>query len=145
MKIRAKDGYQYESAWINPRTAAEQGIAYGDIIKIYNERGTVLCAAYLTERLREGVVYVDHGSRYDPIDPETIDRGGAINLITPTAITSKHVTGMAVSGFLVAAEKVEDEEMSEWRRQYPKAFARKVDEAAGVCLDGWLLQEEQND
>jgi trimethylamine-N-oxide reductase (cytochrome c) len=139
MKIRAKDGYQYESAWINPRTASACGIEYGDVIKIYNERGTVLCAAYLTERLREGVIYVDHGSRYDPIDPETIDRGGAINLITPTAITSKHVTGMAVSGFLVAAEKVTDEEMAGWREKYPGAFARKVDEAAGVCLDGWLL------
>jgi trimethylamine-N-oxide reductase (cytochrome c) len=140
MKIRAKDGYQYESAWINPRTAREYGLEYGDIIKIYNERGTVLCAAYPTERLREGVIYVDHGSRYDPIDPETLDRGGAINLITPTAITSKHVTGMAVSGFLVGASKVTDEEMSEWKKKYPKAFARKVDEAAGVCLDGWLIQ-----
>jgi trimethylamine-N-oxide reductase (cytochrome c) len=140
MKIRAKDGYQYESAWINPRTAEEYELEYGDIIKIYNERGTVLCAAYPTERVRSGVIYVDHGSRYDPIDPETLDRGGAINLITPTAITSKHVTGMAVSGFLVDVAKVTDDEMSEWRQKYPEAFARKVDEAAGVCLDGWLIQ-----
>ena len=139
MKIRAKDGYQYEAAWINPRTAAAKGIEYGDVIKVFNERGIVLCAAYLTERLMEDVVYVDHGSRFDPIDPESIDRGGAINLITPTAITSKTVTGMVVSGFLVDAEKVTDEEMAEWRTKYPEAFDRKFDEAAGVCLDGWLL------
>jgi trimethylamine-N-oxide reductase (cytochrome c) len=138
MKIRAADGYQYESAWINPRTAAERGIAYGDIIKVFNERGTVLCAAYLTERLLEGAVYVDHGARFDPIDAETLDRGGAINLITPTAITSKTVTGMAVSGFLVEAAKVTDEEMQGWIDAYPDAFARKFDEGQGVCLAGWL-------
>ncbi|NLB28850.1 MAG: molybdopterin-dependent oxidoreductase, partial [Clostridiales bacterium] len=51
MKIRAKDGYQYEPAWLHPKTAAERGIRHGDIVKVQNERGTVLCGAYLTERL----------------------------------------------------------------------------------------------
>jgi trimethylamine-N-oxide reductase (cytochrome c) len=87
----------------------------------------------------EDVLYVDHGARFDPINPEGIDRGGAINLITPTAITSKTVTGMVVSGFLVEIEKLEDKEMEEWKQKYPEAFARKVDEAAGVCLDGWMI------
>jgi trimethylamine-N-oxide reductase (cytochrome c) len=139
MKLRAADGYQYEAAWINTRTAAERGISHGDIVKVHNERGVVLCAAYVTERLMEGVVYVDHGARFDPIDPEGIDRGGAINLITPTAITSRTVTGMAVSGFLVDTEKVSDDEMNAWKRRYPEAFGRKTDEACGVCLDGWMI------
>ncbi len=138
MKIRGKDGYQYEPAWLNPQTAAERGIEHGDIVKVFNERGTVLCAAYVTERLIPGVVYVDHGSRFDPVDAETLDRGGAINLITPTAITSKTVTGMVVSGFLVEVEKVTDAEMNGWKKQFPDAFARKIDEATGVCLGGWL-------
>jgi trimethylamine-N-oxide reductase (cytochrome c) len=137
MKMRGPDGYQYEAAWINPMTAKERGIEYGDVIKIFNERGTVLCAAYLTERLIEGTIYVDHGSRFDPIDAESLDRGGAINLITPTAITSKTVTGMAVSGFLVDAQKVSDDEFADWQALYPDSFARKVDEACGVCLAGW--------
>jgi len=139
MKIRAKDGYQYESAWINPRTAEAKGISHGEIVKVFNERGIVLCGAFLTERVREGVVYVDHGSRYDPIDPETIDRGGAINLISPTAITSKTVTGMVVSGFLVDIAPVGDDEMSLWRAKYPEAFERAICDATGVCLDGWLV------
>ena len=139
MKVRARDGYQYEPAWINPKTAAARGIEQGDVVKVYNERGVVLCGAYVTERLIEDTIYVDHGSRYDPIDPETLDRGGAINLITPHAIISKNCTGMVVSGFLVECEKVTDEEMEAWKKQYPEAFARKVDEACGVCLDGWML------
>ncbi len=140
MKIRAKDGYQYESMWINPKTAKERGIEFGDIVKVYNERGTVLCGAYVTERLVPGAVYVDHGSRFDPIDAENLDRGGAINLITPHNNISQKATGMVVSGFLVQCEKVTDEEMAEWKRKYPESFARKVDEGCGACLDGWLIK-----
>ena len=140
MKIRAKDGYQYEPMWINPVTAAEYGIGHGDIVKLYNERGTVLFAAYLTERLIPGTVSVDHGSRFDPIDAACLDRGGAINLITPHANISKHATGMVVSGFLVQCEKVTDEEMESWKEQYPEAFSRTIDEGCGVCLDGWMIE-----
>ncbi|NLM84444.1 MAG: dehydrogenase, partial [Clostridiales bacterium] len=119
--------------------AEKRGIKHGDIVKVYNERGIVLCAAYVTERVIPRVCYVDHGSRLDPIAPGYIDRGGAINCITPTNITSKHATGMATSGFLVEVEKVTDEEMERWRRQYPEAFERKIDPAFGVCLEGWLV------
>jgi len=139
MKIRAKDGYQYEPAWLNPKTAKERGIQHGDIVKVFNERGAVLCGAYVTERLVPGTVYVDHGSRFDPIDAETLDRGGAINLITPTALISKTATGMVVSGFLVDISKVSDDEMAELKSRYPEAFGRPVDESCGVCLDGWLI------
>ena len=45
MKLRGKDGYQYEPAWLHPSTARERGIAHGDVVKVLNERGTVLCAA----------------------------------------------------------------------------------------------------
>jgi trimethylamine-N-oxide reductase (cytochrome c) len=141
MKIRGKDGYQYEPAWIHSQTAAELGIAHHDIIKVYNERGTVLCAAYVTERVIPQTLYVDHGARFDPIDPLNLDRGGAINLISPHANISKNATGMVVSGYLVAAEKVTDAEMEEWKARYPDAFARKIDDACGVCLDGWLIEQ----
>lgn len=56
-------------------------------------------------------------------------------------MTSKNCTGMATSGFLVDVQKVTDEEMAGWMRDYPEAFARKVDPDAGVCLDGWLISD----
>jgi trimethylamine-N-oxide reductase (cytochrome c) len=142
MKVRGKDGYQYEPAWLHPRTAAKYGIAQGDIVKVFNERGTVLCGAYVSERVIPGTVSIDHGARFDPIDAETLDRGGAINLISPHANISKHATGMAVSGYLVAVAKVADEEMAAWQAAYPEAFARKIDEGCGVCLGGWLIGEQ---
>jgi len=140
MKVRAKDGYQYEPVWLNPKTAKERGIEHGDIVKVFNERGTVLCGAYVTERLIPGVAYVDHGSRLDPIDPGKLDRGGAINTITPNSITSKNATGMATSGFLVEVLKVTDEEMEQWKRDFPESFSRKIDHAAGVCMAGWMKE-----
>jgi len=142
MKIRCKDGYQYEPVWLHPDEAKKRGIEHGDIVKIFNEKGIVLGGAYVTERLIEKTCYIDHGARFDPIDPNGIDRGGAINLLTPTSMISKNATGMAVSGFLVEVQKVTDEEMDGWKNLHPEAFARKIDYAAGVCMDGWLVEKE---
>ena len=36
-----------------------------------------------------------------------------------------------------------DEEMEGWKRDYPEAFARKIDPDAGVCLAGWLVDEKE--
>ena len=34
-------------------------------------------------------------------------------------------------------------EMARWKRDYPEAFARKIDPAAGVCLAGWLEDPDE--
>jgi anaerobic selenocysteine-containing dehydrogenase len=142
MKIKGPDGYLYEPVWLNPKEAEARGIEHGDIIKVYNERGIVLGGAYVTERLMPGVAYMDHGSRWDPIIPGKLDRGGAINTITPHRVTSKKATGMVVSGFLVEVQKVTHEEMAAWRRDYPEAFNRNRDAETGVSLLDWLVKEK---
>jgi trimethylamine-N-oxide reductase (cytochrome c) len=140
MKVKGPDGYLYEPCWLNPATAKACGVENGDIVKVFNERGIVLCGAYVTERLMPGVAYVDHGARWDPIIPGVLDRGGAINTITPHNLTSKKSTGMVVSGFLVDVQKVSDAEWTAWRRDYPEAFERDYDLATGVSLSGWLTE-----
>ena len=47
----------------------------------------------------------------------------------------------ATAGARMNLEKVTDEEMEGWKRDYPEAFARKIDPAAGVCLEGWLIPD----
>jgi molybdopterin guanine dinucleotide-containing S/N-oxide reductase-like protein len=131
-KVRGWDGYMYEPLWINPRDATSRGIKSGDIIKVYNERGAVLGGACVNERIMPGAVYMDHGARYDPIVPGELDRGGAINTITPHNTTSKNATGMVVSGFLVEVERVTMFQMEEWKKQYPGAFGREYDAASGL-------------
>jgi trimethylamine-N-oxide reductase (cytochrome c) len=140
MKVKGADGYFYEPVWLNPKEAEVRGIKHGDIVKVFNERGVVLGGAYITERLMPQIAYMDHGARWDPIVPGKVDRGGAINTITPHNITSKNATGMVVSGFLVEVAKVTDEEMASWRRDYPEAFNRNYDPDTGVSLSGWLKE-----
>jgi trimethylamine-N-oxide reductase (cytochrome c) len=131
-KVKGLDGYFYEPLWMNPRDAAERGIENGDIVKIYNERGAVLGGAYVTERMMPGAVSMDHGARYDPIVPGELDRGGAINTLTPRGTTSKNATGMVAEGFLVEVERAN---LDELRKKYPEAFKRPYHPTAGLCRE----------
>ena len=137
-KVKGPDGYMYEPVWLHPADAAKRGIKSGDIVNLYNERGAVLGGAYVTERLMPGVAYIDHGARCDWIIPGELDRGGAINLIAPTGIISKHCGGQATSGYLVDVQKVTNDEWEEWRRDHPEAFAREYDPGAGLRFDAWI-------
>ncbi len=149
-KIRGPDGYYYEPLWINPRDAEKRGIKHGDIVRVYNDNGSVIAAAYVTERIREGVVYIDHGAKFDPISLEDrIDRGGAIDLIAPSTkwVYDKYQPGpvivpeMPVSGYLVEVEKVDIEEL---KRKYPEAFKRteKMNPAYGPGYESWVIDGE---
>lgn len=137
-KVKGPDGYLYEPLWIHPSTAEKRGIKNGDIVKAYNERGAVLGGAIVWERIKPGVVYMDHGARVDWIIPGRLDRGGAINLISPGGIISKHCPGMATSGYLVEVEKVTGTQMEEWSQNYPEAFNRKYDPGSGLLFDAWI-------
>jgi molybdopterin guanine dinucleotide-containing S/N-oxide reductase-like protein len=139
-KVRGFDGYLYEPLWLNPAEAAKRRIKNGDILRVFNERGAVLTGAYVTERLRSGTAYIDHGSRCDWIIPGKLDRGGAINLISPPGLTSKNCAGQATSGYLVEVEKVTRKQMAEWKKDYPDAFKRKYDLASGLLFDSWVTE-----
>jgi hypothetical protein len=87
------------------------------------------------------VVYVDHGSRYDPIVPGELDRGGAINTITPHHGTSRNCRGgMVVSGFLIEIERAN---LDALRRQYPEALAKPYDRASGLRRERVLQRGEK--
>jgi hypothetical protein len=72
------------------------------------------------------------------INPGELDRGGAINLISPHNTASKNAAGMATSGYLVEVEKVTMAEMAEWRQQYPEAFEKEYDPASGLRFNAWV-------
>jgi anaerobic selenocysteine-containing dehydrogenase len=137
-KVKGIDGYLYEPVWINPLEAEKRGIKSGDIVKVYNERGIVLGGAYVTERIRTQVAYMDHGARCDWIKTGEIDRGGAINLISPIGTTSKNASGQATSGYLVEVERLSLAELQQWRDEYPEAFAREYDPNCGLRFNAWL-------
>jgi molybdopterin guanine dinucleotide-containing S/N-oxide reductase-like protein len=131
-KMRGPDGYMYQPVWINPADALKRRIRHGDIVKIFNERGGILAAAYVTERMIAGAISIDHGARYDPIIPGELDRGGAINTISPHNTSSKNATGMASSGYLA---EVKPADLNELKRKYPKAFNKPYQAASGLILE----------
>ncbi len=148
-KVQAYDGYWYEPLWINPITAAEYGIKDRDIVKIYNERGTELGGARLTQRIMAGMVYMDHGASidmiacdeedYDEREKKWINRGGTVNTISPDKGDSTNCYGMCVSGYLVEIEKLDLAEMAEWMDKYPASFSKKYDPAYGPLPDSWIV------
>jgi molybdopterin guanine dinucleotide-containing S/N-oxide reductase-like protein len=137
-KIRGADGYLYHPVWIHPSDAAKRGIKHGDVVNVFNERGATLCGALVTERIIPGAVSSDHGSKYDPIVPGELDRGGANNTISPHNVTSKNAAGIATGGFLVEVESVD---LDELRRMYPEAFNRPYHPYAGTSVDSFISKE----
>jgi trimethylamine-N-oxide reductase (cytochrome c) len=140
-KIVGPDGYMYEPIWLHSSEAAKRGIKHGEIIKIFNERGIVLGGAYVTERLCPGVVSMDHGARIDPIILGKVDRGGAINTISPATTISKNCVGQATTGFLVEVSKIAPKQWEEWRRINPAAFERQYEKDSGPLFDAWVIGE----
>ncbi|MDR1028246.1 MAG: molybdopterin-dependent oxidoreductase, partial [Clostridiales Family XIII bacterium] len=113
------DGHFYWIMRMNSADAADRGIAEGDLIKAWNERGEVIFAAQLTERLPKGTCHCyESSAEYNPLGKpgESADRGGCINLLTPGRFLSKYACGMATEHTLVEIEKWDKKEISATKR-----------------------------
>ena len=101
------NGYYYMIARVSSKDAAARGIGNYDLVKLYNDRGAVICAANLTERLPAGTVHVYQASAvYDPVgEPgHSADRGGCINLLTPKRHQIKNSSAGAWNSCLIQIE-----------------------------------------
>jgi anaerobic selenocysteine-containing dehydrogenase len=105
-----KDGYAWWPVRINPEDAIERCIKSGDIVELYNDRGSVLCVAEVTNRVPKGVVH-SYGcsAKYDPLMPVpgATDKGGCINLLTSSRMLSKYAPGMTPNSCLIEVRKWE--------------------------------------
>jgi len=137
-KVIGWDGYAYSPVWISPVDAAARGIADGDIVNVFNERGGVLGGAVVNERIIPGALCMQKAGGYDNIIPTELNRGGNVNCISPTAGHSLHAYGQAPSGYLAEVERVTGNQMDEWRKNYPESFARDYDPAYGPLFSGWV-------
>jgi trimethylamine-N-oxide reductase (cytochrome c) len=105
------DGYYYWIVRINSKDGEAREIGEGELVKVFNDRGAVICAARITERVRPGTVHSYEGSAvYDPIgEPgSSPDRGGCMNILTPSRPIIKKSHSIAANSCLVQIEK--------WRR-----------------------------
>jgi anaerobic dimethyl sulfoxide reductase subunit A len=75
---------QRQVVMLNSVDAQARGIAEGDMVRVFNDRGVMELPVRVTERIVPGVVDVPHGAWYDP-DKEGVDRGGCANVLTKDA------------------------------------------------------------
>ena len=71
-ETRLRNNYEVgarEPIWLNPADASARGIANGDIVRVFNDRGQTLAGAVVTTRTRRGVVAMHEGGWYDPLNP----------------------------------------------------------------------------
>ena len=90
---------------LHPADAQARGIADGDIVRLFNQRGACLAAARVTDELMPGVVQLPTGAWYDPEDPAAQNPmcvHGNPNVLTRDAGTSSLAQGC--SGQLAAVQ-----------------------------------------
>ncbi|MFV0438201.1 MAG: molybdopterin-dependent oxidoreductase [Desulfopila sp.] len=107
------DGYYYWILRINSQDAAARGIAHLDLVTVFNDRGQVICAAHLTERVPPGTVHSYEGSAvYEPMgEPgSSPDRGGCINMLTPSRPIIKNSHSTASNTCLVEVAPYNEKE-----------------------------------
>jgi len=105
------DGYYYWIVRVNPVDAEERGIQNHDLVKIYNDRGAVICAAQVTARVSPGTTHsYESSARYDPVgEPgSSADRAGCVNLLTSKRPIIKRSHSSSAMSCLVEIEKWEE-------------------------------------
>lgn len=85
--------------FINPVDAAARGIADGDRVKVFNERGATVIECRVTNRILPGVIDLPQGAWWSP-DEVGVDHAGSVNVLTserwtPLAFGTAQHTAMA--------------------------------------------------
>lgn len=96
-----------EPVFIHPDDAAERNIADGDLVRVYNDRGQILCGAVLDEGIKRRVIAIHEGAWYDPADDSdnALCKNGNMNVLVIDRGTSKLAQGTCGYTALVEFEK----------------------------------------
>jgi trimethylamine-N-oxide reductase (cytochrome c) len=119
-------GHYFWLARLNDLDARERGIGPRDLIKVWNDRGAVICAADVSPLVARGTVKsFESSAEYQmiEIDGERVEIGGCMNTLTPSRTQSQGTSGMAPNSCLVQVEA--------WRGA--AEFASRRQAGAGVA------------
>ncbi|MGC1281938.1 MAG: molybdopterin-dependent oxidoreductase, partial [Streptosporangiaceae bacterium] len=97
-----------EAIQMHPQDASDRGIAAGEVVKVYNDRGACLAGAVLTTAIRPGVVRLPTGAWFDPvpgIGPTPLCAHGNPNVLTADVPSSRLSQGCAGQHALVQIER----------------------------------------
>ena len=95
---------------IHPTDAAERGLADGDVVRVFNDRGACLAGVVIDAGVRPKVVQLATGAWYDPLDPTDPDSlcvHGNPNVLTEDVGTSSLAHGCTGAHVLVEVQRYE--------------------------------------
>jgi len=90
-----------EPVVINADDAKARGIADGDIVRLFNDRGQVLAGAIVTPDILAGTICLHEGAWYDPAEPGkqgALDKYGSPNLLTLDVPLSSRFAQATIAG-----------------------------------------------
>jgi biotin/methionine sulfoxide reductase len=95
-----------EALQLHPQDAAARGIAAGDVVRIFNDRGACLAGAAVTTAIRRGVVRLPTGAWFDPVgEAPLLCAHGNPNVLTADIPSSRLSQGCAGQHALVEVER----------------------------------------
>ncbi len=97
-RVLHPDGRYYWIMRLSRLDEADRCFATGDLIRAFNDRGSVILSAQVTERMAPGVAHsYESCAEYDPIgEPgESPDRGGCVNVLSPSRFITPTSSWMA--------------------------------------------------
>lgn len=98
-----------EPVTINRADAQARGIAHGDMVRVFNDRGACIAAAVPSDDIRPGVVRLSTGAWFDPQawshDAPMLDKHGNPNVLTADVGASSFSQGCSAQTCLVEIEK----------------------------------------
>lgn len=100
-------GRRYWIVNVSEQDARSRSIEQRGLVKVYNSRGAVICAAVVSPLVRSGVVRAyESCAEYEPLDTAegTVDLGGCLNLLTPPRTLTATADGIAPNSCLVQIE-----------------------------------------
>ncbi|MEZ5882342.1 MAG: molybdopterin-dependent oxidoreductase [Paracoccaceae bacterium] len=98
-----------EPVRISTQDAEARGIADGDLVELYNERGTVIAGAVVSDDIMPGVVSIYEGG-WPQLDSKGRCNSGLVNFITSTQRASGLSQATTANTCLVSMRKCEDPE-----------------------------------
>ena len=97
---------------ISVSDAAERGIADGDVVRVFNTRGSCLAGAQVSDGIRPGVVRLSTGAWFDPAslgDRSAVEKHGNPNVLTLDQGASPLSQGCIAQTCLVQIERYDEE------------------------------------
>ena len=121
-----------EPVRINRQDAEERGIADGDLVELYNDRGTVIAGAVLSDEIMPGVVSIYEGC-WPQLDGQGRCNSGLVNFITSTQRASGLSQANSANTVLASLRRCEDPEGP--NMAYEKPDIVEMDEVAFAAPD----------